>query len=438
MPSRIILFLLIILFLMAENQLFAQNTWSPYSRYGLGELAPQSLVSQTSMGDVATPQTSPWTLNLANPASLAFLIPKSLFDVGITAQQNRFTTATQDQKFTNSYLNNIAIGLKGAKRWGMSFGILPYSHVGYSMRDSVQDPTIGKVEYRYEGDGGLQRLYLANGFKLFSKNDSSVLAAGFNMSYIFGNINHDRTVLYPAGYYHSAITETWSVQDFAWDFGLLYKSRLTEKLKLTLAASFGAASNLNVDRDFFARTFSIASTGAAILKDTIKYELNQQDFIRLPKYHRYGVLLDVNDKWLLGTDFKFQEWSQFYGSFDSAGTSGLVNSSRIAVGAEYTPQSRVTVNAKILRMAHYRLGWHHESSNLLLNGTRIQDNGISFGVGLPLVKSMSMTSFNLGARIGTRGSSTPGLLRENYFILSVGLSMAPNNRDNWFVKRKID
>ena len=46
---------------------------SPYTRYGLGDLAPRHLAVQTGRGGLTTAFNDPFHLNLANPASFAYL-----------------------------------------------------------------------------------------------------------------------------------------------------------------------------------------------------------------------------------------------------------------------------------------------------------------------------------------------------------------------------
>jgi len=55
---------------------------------------------------------------------------------------------------------------------------------------------------------------------------------------------------------------------------------------------------------------------------------------------------------------------------------------------------------------------------------------MNFGLGLPVGNS----SINLGFEFGKKGTTSNGLIEENYFNLSVGLSLS----DIWFKKRKID
>jgi hypothetical protein len=51
-------------------------------------------------------------------------------------------------------------------------------------------------------------------------------------------------------------------------------------------------------------------------------------------------------------------------------------------------------------------------------------------LGLPI----GLSKINLGVELGKRGTTTSGLIEENYVNVTVGLSLS----DLWFIKRKID
>ncbi len=64
--------------------------------------------------------------------------------------------------------------------------------------------------------------------------------------------------------------------------------------------------------------------------------------------------------------------------------------------------------------------------------TSIDDFGISFGLGLPLGNRLS--NLNVGFEYGKKGTTSNGLLEENYFNFRLSLSL----NDVWFKQRKID
>ena len=75
-------------------------------------------------------------------------------------------------------------------------------------------------------------------------------------------------------------------------------------------------------------------------------------------------------------------------------------------------------------------GFRYENTGLVINNTSINDYGMNFGLGLPV----GLSRINLGVEFGKKGTTSNNLIEENYFNLSVGLSL----NDIWFKKRKID
>jgi hypothetical protein len=55
---------------------------------------------------------------------------------------------------------------------------------------------------------------------------------------------------------------------------------------------------------------------------------------------------------------------------------------------------------------------------------------LTFGMGLPVPRSL--TSFNVAFEIGTMGTIKNNLVKENYFNISISMSI----NDRWFVKRR--
>ena len=114
--------------------------------------------------------------------------------------------------------------------------------------------------------------------------------------------------------------------------------------------------------------------------------------------------------------------------FDMGTTTSFENSTRIAVGGYYVPKYDSFSN--YLNRIVYRAGFRYENTGLVINNTSINDYGMNFGLGLPV----GLSRINLGLEFGKKGTTSNNLIEENYFNLSVGLSL----NDIWFKKRKID
>jgi hypothetical protein len=80
----------------------------------------------------------------------------------------------------------------------------------------------------------------------------------------------------------------------------------------------------------------------------------------------------------------------------------------------------------------YRVGLRYAKSYIELRSHRIEQSGLSFGVSLPIARSRS--SVHLGMEIGRLGTTSDNLIQENYFLITLGISVI----ENWFIKRKFE
>jgi hypothetical protein len=160
-------------------------------------------------------------------------------------------------------------------------------------------------------------------------------------------------------------------------------------------------------------------------RDTLVLAEDYKGRIIIPMMIGGGFSFAKTDKWVIGVDYKWQNWEKFkaYEQSDS-----LVNSWQVNVGGEITPKFDNYSN--YLARVHYRLGFTYGKTYLHLRNQDLNEYGITFGLGLPL-RGMK-TVLNLGAQYGVRGTTAEKLIRESYFKLVVGFSIY----ERWFVKRK--
>src|ERR1700754_688153 len=131
-------FLLAVIVLQARSQSTA-TTSSPYSRFGLGDISDQLLPQNAGMGGIATATNRIGgfnTINVINPASYAMInfttIDAGLYGNFVTLGKSGFA----DQKNSNFRFSHIAFAIPVTKRSALSFGLLPYSELGYNYRQT--------------------------------------------------------------------------------------------------------------------------------------------------------------------------------------------------------------------------------------------------------------------------------------------------------------
>ena len=91
------------------------------------------------------------------------------------------TTTQLDGGFFMTLTQLLIFGLPINKKIGASFGIIPYSNIGYTLENRDENYNANML---YNGDGGISKVYLGGALKLH-KN----ISVGGNASYLFGGLN---------------------------------------------------------------------------------------------------------------------------------------------------------------------------------------------------------------------------------------------------------
>lgn len=379
-----------------------------------------------AMGGISAGMRSQWFINPQNPASYtAFDSVSFLFDGGLYSRLSTFSSDTLSQSSNYASIGYISMGFPVTRWWRTSFGLLPFSSVGYTINSDQSVEGFGNTRFEFQGYGGLSQLYIGNGFRIFRD-----LSAGINVSYLFGSIDKIRNITFPdSGYVFSArISEMTKARGFYADFGLQYHHKFNNGRFFTLGATYAPGQNIGGKSDKLAVSYTHDySTNLDEIRDTVEYTQGSNGKIYLPRAMGGGFSFGNGDRWMAGADIKWQEWSKFtyLGRSDS-----LKNSLCLNVGGQFRPSSS-DVSSYWKRIT-YRAGARFNQSYLFLNETRINEFGISFGFGLPMKKTRS--TLNIAVEAGGRGTTQNNLIRENYFRFSLGASIF----DRWFLKRKYD
>ncbi len=498
---------IIILLGFSYNILFGQSSsTSPYSRFGIGDLQSNSFVQNLGMGYSGLAVHEPFSINFTNPASYASLRLTN-FEFGATSNFTWYeSTGFPAFKTNSSNISYVAIGFPVISgKWGASFGILPFSNVGYEISNNSTLVDGNNADFLYTGNGGINQFYFGNGINICRN-----LSIGLNASYLFGSINRVNSIAFPGliGYYDTRLTNSTRVADTYFTFGISYSidSILMDSLKyigmkkITIITSnsnkivlcknkdsitiekpnFTVLSN-NYERLIFTNytdTFIVNNVNGKLVVDSLKNmaraikiksdksftfamtaslstKINTHNDSLVERYINNNGLIIVHDttlnntgipgnitlplsigggisyrngyKWLINADVSMQDWSKFSGA---NGNEQLANSLRISAGTQYTPGFLQTKS--YFKKITYRFGGYFYKTFLDLKATQLNDFGISFGMGLPVYRSIS--TINLAIQLGQRGTLQNNLIREQYLHLTLGFSLS----DKWFNKYKYD
>ncbi|MHB1920737.1 MAG: hypothetical protein ACYCOO_00745, partial [Chitinophagaceae bacterium] len=243
---------------------------SPYSRYGLGDLSNSQNVINRGMGGVSQAYSDGQSINFINPASYSNL-QLTTFDFGVESNLQRLSDP-QNNSFhsgngTLSYLQ-LGFPLKFAGGWGLNFGLVPLSRVNYNMTRTDSLPGISKVDYIYQGNGGLYQAFMGTGYSV------GHLSFGFNLGYLFGSIQNATLAAYPdsLNIYNTKSIQTTSYGSFFWKGGLQYHATLSENLFLDLGVTGSASQQLNAKRNLLRTTWNYSSGQAANVDTALDQE----------------------------------------------------------------------------------------------------------------------------------------------------------------------
>jgi hypothetical protein len=416
MYNKKILIAFLILFLSMQDTSSQNNTNSPYTRFGFGEINDNHNSEQRAMGGVALGVRSVSSINSINPASYSVVDSMTfMFDFGVSALRSQFKDPSGKSSNFTANLDYITIQFPLSKNIALSAGIQPYSFSGYNfytteiltIPNNSNTPDSLNVTKSFTGSGGFSEVYMGLSIDFLQH-----WALGVNAYYMFGTINNYRNISFSSTNYTSTTELNYiEANNFRFRYGMQYFTGFNKKNDLNIGLIFEPKKNFNVKS---------SKINSGVLTDSTNYDT---DF-DLPMLLGGGIYYTYNKKLSLGIDYTFQNWAntRFYGKTDS-----LVNRNKISIGAEYLPNSSGRKYSDHIR---YRLGLNVNNPYYKIDGKSLDNNfGITFGIGLPLPYSRTMlnTSFEYG-KIGNYSS-----LREDYFKFTFNVCV----NENWFFKRKL-
>lgn len=430
---------------------------SPYSAYGLGDLNSAAFTPHLSMGHLSIPFSDPSAINVGNPATYGSL-GSTMLNLDVRSTFISFETAEGKGQANNTKVRSLSMGfpLKRGK-WGLALGILPFTSVGYELSDYAPLDTLGDIEYNYSGEGGLNQFFLGVGGKVWGTEKFS-LNVGANGAYVFGSVDKVRKAIYPEdqGYYNTRSRSSLRLHDFSFDLATYAEYRLLDKkvskgdnqerprtLDLIGGLTYRFGTKINAEEGLLTENYILSSTGVELPRDTIEFIDDEDGTVNVPELWSVGLGMRINDQWLVGVEAHFRDWRKFSTSFGSEETARgeLQRASRFSLGAQFYPAKSLELakDASYWSAMKYRVGFRYLDTYLQLNEHQLDQYGISFGLGFPLLKARSNSWLNIGCELGQRGTTDKELLQEKYVNLYFGLTLAPAGYlDKWFRRRKID
>jgi len=426
MKKRLLIINMVALFgLTAMAQ---SGTNSPYSQYGLGVLSEQSQGFSRGMNGVGLALRKGNIVNSLNPASYSAVDSLTMiFDVGLMGQTTQFKEGGSSVKANNANFEYAVASFRLMPHVGMSFGVLPYSNVGYSYTATTylaQNQTT--LLETYQGSGGLHQMYLGAGWHVFGP-----LSVGANVSYLWGTYNRSVTNSGSTEINTLKKTHSASVNSYKIDFGVQWQQPLGKEDQVTLGLTMGLGHKLGADPQ-------CEIVNANLLTSTSDTTIFVADnALELPMSFGAGVAWSHKNKWLVEVDAKMEKWGSVVSPNNDAGgvykaCDGLLKDRySVNIGADYVPAA---MSRTFLNRVHYRLGAGYSTPYYYINGKDgPKELSVSAGFGIPLQNAYNNRSvLNVSAQWVR--TSAPDFIRENTFRINIGLTF----NERWFAKWKVD
>ncbi|NRB47318.1 MAG: hypothetical protein HRU41_06565 [Saprospiraceae bacterium] len=405
-------FLLSCLFIISSSMaLYGQASGSIYSAYGLGDLKSRANGQVQGIGGAGIGLSSPYFLNLTNPASYSSLSPllNMFFDFGVQANYLSMTSEEDVNSQRGGGLSHLNLWLRFTKNWSNTIGLQPYSSMGYSIKSDRYSDILGEsYNLIYQGEGGVSRLFWGHSYAI-----TPFLSIGVNANFLFGAIDKSQNFNSNSVIGNFNLTEETFLRAFTYDLGLQLHLPLGNNI-VTFGSTFSPAVDLQHDTDI-----TLDGFGGSLFEEDLEES-------------QYGVPMEIGagfswkaTHFLLSADVRFQGWQ----GLESREDTEYVNTWTPRIGLEFIPFKN-----ELLDYEHsllFRTGFQLKNSNWRINGNNFMEWAYTFGLGIPFNRYTH--HMNVNYTYHHRGSIDNDLIREVKHEISVSFTL----RDIWFMKRKI-
>lgn len=418
--------------------------FSPYSRFGIGDLSDPNFNVISQFGGAAAGYTDRNLLNPANPASLGAL-KNTAFEVGVSS---KFTSLIKDEfksRFFGGGLDYIGIGLplynainealdRKDRKWhiGTMFALKPYSQVGYDIEQLDSITGTGKYIRKYSGNGGTYEFKWSTGIEYKS------LSAGFGFSYLFGKMSYNRAInlVEAALPYNTVFQNDISLSSLRWNYGFQYKINLkklaeeqTESSNYLSIGLHGTPSQRfkTSSDELYKRELINGTTGVT---DTVRNLTGLSGTGRLPGEVSIGAYYNSNYKFQASVQYSLVNWQDYINTAKNTTTPEVLKNTRnFSIGLAYTPNIQSFDN--LLERVTYRLGFKVGNDPRFIGNEQLKNLTVTFGGSIPFVFQRKVSFVNFAVETGNVGIADK--LKSRFVQMKLGFTL---NDDEWFLKRK--
>ncbi len=360
---------------------------------------------------------------LSDKDYLSFMNPAGLNELRLTRFETGFIYSGVDAQNSASSIYHTRININGMmagfpldSKHGISFsfGLLPYSDVGYDVVTTHSDPLVKDYSATYSGKGGLSKFTMGGSYRLPFN-----FSVGLTYDYYFGRIeaNSSATFLADSSLYNASFHRENSYHGMGMTAGLISNDlskifNIEGFREFRIGLVYSPSVTLSVDSmNYVKSVISTVQTATGSVKMNLPYKLG------------VGTAFNLFSKYTFTLDYLFQPFTQF--TSNNKSSSNLQDYYKMSLGFEYRDaESR---SDEFWDRVMYRAGISYEQSQYKINGTGIDQYSIYAGLAFPIAFD---NTIDLGFQYGRRGTTDNSLLRENIFKFNVTVSLG----ELWFLQ----
>lgn len=407
---------LLTLLTLQQAVALGQSTTSPYSILGIGDIETKDYGKFFGMGSASVALRSASYINTANPASLTALDPNMInIDINGRWHSGRFQYNASDtltSSNNDAAIRRLSLTFRPSQVWGLSFGIKPYSSVNYLLSQNLglQDGATSNITKTVTGSGGVNQVYIANGFRI-----GKHLSVGLTASYLFGSLTNTTNYLYRDLNMDITRKEYQELRAFQFQLGLQYSGKIgayaTQHFGITL-------SNPATLKGDFSTDYLV---GDSLTKSTSKTGKS----FSIPLQLGLGYALELNENMTFAAAYTYYDWQRQKLNYPNAYTD---KAQQYALGFQYTTHKRI--QGQMREKMFFQLGVSYNQGYIHLLGQSIDDMSATAGIGSNLTR---LINCYLGIEVGRKGDISKGQIRENYTQVSVGVTV----KEFWYNTKKL-
>lgn len=406
----------------ADGGAYGSNT--PYSIFGIGDIAFPGTAYNFGMGSVGIATRNNRYINILNPAAvtardtLAFMMDFSGY--GKNEWFNQDLDIGSKTSASNVYgIKDCVMSFPIWKSSAMMIGITPLSSMGYSFQTAVTTDIIaqtGNITNSITGKGSIYEAFIGAGATFWKR-----FSVGAEFLFYFGDLQRIMTQSFSKSTISDAIKyNNCEVRSYSGRFGLQYEQPLAKKSSIVIGATYRMKSSL------------LGGLQTVSNIDTTLVSFNSLDGgVSIASEKGIGISYKYNDKLMVEFDYTRSDWTNT-NIKQSGTTSGFEAnlSQSYRLGFEYVP-NRNDIRYYFKRVS-YRAGAYFKDEYYTFNGLPVYSAAITIGASLPIYRWLNALS--VGVEFGQRGTRQNYQVQENFINFSIGI----NIYDIWFQKPKYD